>query len=195
MRCSSSAQSRSSSRSWSRSSCRPCRCWRRRRGRGRSWARDHRSPRAKKRSKRKPESWSRRKPLKRPDATPIHCAGSGELKTLASQLIGTWQLLSREDRTAAGERRIDPGLGGDPVALLVYDAAGNFAAQFMKRDRSSDAVAVTGRAGVNNSSAVNGYDAYFGSYTVDEASGSVTQVLHGALSRGDVGKVVTREMQ
>ena len=64
----------------------------------------------------------------------------------------------------------------------------------MKRDRSSDAVAVTGRAGVNNSSAVNGYDAYFGSYTVDEASGSVTQVLHGALSRGDVGKVVTREM-
>jgi Lipocalin-like domain len=116
------------------------------------------------------------------------------LKTLASQLIGTWQLLSREDRTAAGERRIDPGLGGDPVALLVYDAAGNFAAQFMKRDRSSDAVAVTGRAGVNNSAAVNGYDAYFGSYTVDEASGSVTQVLHGALSRGDVGKVVTREM-
>jgi Lipocalin-like domain len=116
------------------------------------------------------------------------------LKTLASQLIGTWQLLSREDRTAAGERRIDPGLGGDPVALLVYDAAGNFAAQFMKRDRSSDAVALTGRA-VNNSSAVNGYDAYFGSYTVDEASGSVTQVLHAALSRGDVGKVVTREMQ
>jgi hypothetical protein len=115
------------------------------------------------------------------------------LKTLASQLIGTWQLLSREDRTAAGERRIDPGLGGDPVALLVYDAAGNFAAQFMKRDRSSDAVVLAGRA-VNNTAAVNGYDAYFGSYTVDEASGSVTQVLHGALSRGDVGKVVTREM-
>ena len=117
------------------------------------------------------------------------------MKTLASQLIGTWQLLSREDRTAAGERRIDPGLGGDPVALLIYDAAGNFAAQFMKRDRSSDAVAVTGRAGVNNSAAVNGYDAYFGSYTVDEASGLVTQVLHGALSRSDVGKVVTREIQ
>jgi len=81
------------------------------------------------------------------------------------------------------------------VAILVYDAAGNFAAQFMKRDRSSDAVAVAGRAGVNNSAAVNGYDAYFGNYTVDEAAGSVTQVLDGALSPGDVGKVVTREIR
>jgi Lipocalin-like domain len=116
------------------------------------------------------------------------------MTTLASQLIGTWRLVSREDHTAAGERRIDPGLGADPVAILVYDVAGNFAAQFMKRDRSGDAVAVVGRATVNNSAAVNGYDAYFGKYTVDEASRSVTQTLDGALSPGDVGKTVTREM-
>ena len=116
------------------------------------------------------------------------------MSTLASQLIGTWRLISREDRTAAGERRIDPGLGADPVAFLVYDRAGNFAAQFMKRDRSDDSTAVTARAGVNNSAAVNGYDAYFGGYTVDEASSSVTQVLYGALWPGDVGKTVRREM-
>lgn len=115
--------------------------------------------------------------------------------TLAAQLVGTWSLVSREDRTAAGERRIDPGLGADPVALLVYDSAGNFAAQFMKRDRSNAEVAVTRQAGVNNSAAVNGYDAYFGRYTVDEASRSVTQVLDGSLSPGDMGKVVTREMR
>ena len=119
---------------------------------------------------------------------------SDAMKTLASRLVGTWRLVSREDRTAVGERRIDPGLGADPVALLVYDAAGNFAAQFMKRDRSSGEVVVTARAGLNNSAAVNGYDAYFGTYTVDEASRSVTQVLQGSLSPGDVGKVVTREM-
>ena len=113
---------------------------------------------------------------------------------LASQLVGTWRLVSREERTAAGERRIDAGLGADPVALLIYDAAGNFAAQFMKRDRSRVEVADTRRAGVNNSVAVGGYDAYFGTYKVDEASGSVTQILQGSLSPGDVGKVVTREM-
>jgi hypothetical protein len=115
--------------------------------------------------------------------------------TLASRLVGTWRLVSREDRTAAGERRIDPGLGPDPIALLAYDAAGNFTAQFMKRDRSSLETAATGRSSLNNSAAVNGYDAYFGTYTVDEASGSVTQLLQGALSPGDVGKIVTRQMR
>lgn len=103
--------------------------------------------------------------------------------------------MSREDHTATGERRVDPGLGADPIALLAYDAAGNFTAQFMKRDRSNGVIAATGRASVNNSAAVDGYDAYFGTYTVDEASGSVTQLLVGALSPSDVGKIVTREMR
>lgn len=117
------------------------------------------------------------------------------MTTLASQLVGTWRLVSREDHTVAGERRVDPGLGADPIALLAYDIAGNFTAQFMKRDRSTDVGVATGRASVNNSAAVNGYDAYFGTYTVDEASGSVTQVLEGALSPSDVGMIVTREMR
>ena len=116
------------------------------------------------------------------------------MATLAARLIGTWRLVSREDRTAGGERRIDPGLGADPVALLVFDRAGNFAAQFMKRDRSSSEVAVATRAGANNSTAVNGYDAYFGHYTVDEGSGSVRTTLVGSLSPADVGSAFTREM-
>ena len=117
------------------------------------------------------------------------------MATLASRLIGTWRLLSREDRTVAGERRIDPGLGADPVALLVFDTAGNFAAQFMKRDRSAGEVTVTNRAGANNSTAVNGYDAYFGKYSVDEGSGSVRTTLEGSLSPEDVGSVFTRRMK
>ena len=116
------------------------------------------------------------------------------MKTLAEQLVGTWRLVSREDRNAAGERRIDSSLGADPVAILVYDPAGNFAAQFMKRDRSSDEVAQARQATANNSASVNGYDAYFGTYTVHEATREVRQVLQGSLSPGDVGKVVTREM-
>lgn len=117
------------------------------------------------------------------------------VQTLASQLIGTWRLVSREDRTSEGEQRVDPGLGSDPIALLVYDSGGNFAAQFMKRDRSEIASPAPAAAGANNSVAVGGYDAYFGTYTVDEAAGSVTQRLVGSLSAGDVGKVVTREMR
>ena len=118
--------------------------------------------------------------------------------TLGSQLIGTWRLFSREDHTLGGENRIDPVLGPDPVAILTYDTGGNFAAQFMRRDRSTvtpTAPTAPAAPGANNSTAVNGYDAYFGLYTVDEGSGTVTQTLQGAISAGDVGKVVTREMR
>ena len=114
---------------------------------------------------------------------------------LSQCLIGTWRLVSREDRTASGERRIDPSLGADPIALLVYDRRGNFAAQFMKRDRQSAPSTPGGAAGLNNSRAVGGYDAYFGSYTVDDLAGTVTQRLLGALSPENVGLVLTRSMR
>ena len=108
-------------------------------------------------------------------------------------------MLSRVDRTAASERRVDPGLGEDPIALLYYDRSGHFAAQFMKRDRSADRptaeapeVAGTGTRPLNNSRAQSGYDAYFGTYTVDDRLGIVTQRLVGALAPENVGQVVTR---
>ena len=114
---------------------------------------------------------------------------------LSQSLIGTWRLVSREDRTASGERRVDPMLGADPIALLVYDRGGNFAAQFMKRDRQVVAPAPAGPSGPNNSRAVGGYDAYFGSYSVDDSVGTVTQRLVGALSPENIGLVLTRSMR
>jgi hypothetical protein len=112
---------------------------------------------------------------------------------LSVALPGTWKLISRIDCTASGERRVEPSLGEDPVALLFYDRAGNFAAQFMKRDRSSPTIEVAA-SGSNNSRAQGGYDAYFGTYSIDEAGRMVTQRLVGALSKENVGLVVSREM-
>jgi hypothetical protein len=112
---------------------------------------------------------------------------------LSTTLPGTWRLVSRIDLTANGERRIDSTLGEDPIALLFYDRSGNFAAQFMKRDRSLIVEEPAGPAR-NNSRAKDGYDAYFGSYTIDDAASTVTQQLSGALSKENVGHVLTREM-
>jgi hypothetical protein len=111
-------------------------------------------------------------------------------------LVGTWKLLSREDVTSDGQRRTDPILGADPLAYLIYDAAGHFAVQFMRRDRGAcENPAQRPRVGgANNSGAINGYDAYFGRYTVAD-DGTVTQELIGALSPADVGKIVTRRFQ
>ena len=116
------------------------------------------------------------------------------MSRLSEQLPGTWELVSRIDVTASGERKPEASLGEDPVAYLIYDRSGHFAAQFMKRgDRS--AMAPEGpMGGKNNSRAIGGYDAYFGLYTVDDERGTVTQRLLGALSPEHVGSVLTRAM-
>lgn len=113
---------------------------------------------------------------------------------LSETLPGTWLLQSRIDVTAAGERHPDPLLGEDPVALLIYDRTGHFAAQFMKRDRSK--VVAAGPANPkNNTQAQGGYDAYFGTYSVDDSTNLVTQKLMGALSAGNIGLVLSRAME
>jgi len=106
--------------------------------------------------------------------------------TNATSLVGTWELLSREDVTSDGQRRVEPNLGSDPVAYLIYDTTGHFAVQFMQRDRKTAGI-------TNNSGSSHGYDAYFGRYSV--VDGTVRQELVGALSPGEVGKVVTRQFQ
>jgi len=115
------------------------------------------------------------------------------VSSLSAGLPGTWELVSRVDVTDFGERRIDPSLGDDPIAILIYDRSGHFAAQFMKRDRSSASVDAPSGA-LNNSRAQGGYDAYFGTYTVDDQQGTVTQRLVGALANENAGHVLTRAM-
>ena len=129
--------------------------------------------------------------------TSLELAAGFTLKVVGSlvhDLIGTWRLLSRIDRDASGEPVDEPTLGSDPLALLFFDGAGNFAAQFMKRDRSVAAAAPV-FTGQNNTTAIGGYDAYFGTYGVDEASGDVHTRLVGALSPGHVGATLMRNMK
>lgn len=113
---------------------------------------------------------------------------------LDHELVGTWRLLSRIDRDESGKTVDEPTLGSDPVALLFFDGAGNFAAQFMKRDRSV-AVDTPVFTGQNNTTAIGGYDAYFGTYEVDEASGDVRTRLLAALSPAHVGATMLRNMR
>ena len=119
------------------------------------------------------------------------------MNSLADSLAGTWELQTREDFTKAGERRIDPGLGADPIALLFFDRTGHFAAQFMKRDRTvrpAAELAEPATAAPNNSRSQGGYDAYFGTYTIDEKTGLVATTLVGALTPANVGQIFQRGM-
>jgi hypothetical protein len=114
---------------------------------------------------------------------------------LSKLIIGTWEVVTRIDRTHDGTEVEEPSLGSDPIALIIFDASGRFAAQFMRRSALSvGETLATGRAAPNNSRAVNGYDSYFGTYKVDDDTALVTLVLTAALSRENVGMTLTREM-
>ncbi|MEI7906735.1 MAG: lipocalin-like domain-containing protein [Bacteroidota bacterium] len=115
-------------------------------------------------------------------------------KGLASGILGIWKLKSREDVDDKGQLRIDPFLGKDPLGILCF-APDYFSAQFMKRDRSAPESMIRSVQGSNNSSAVNGYDAYFGSYKVDEVAGTLTVHLDGSISPGNVGNTYIRDVR
>jgi len=110
---------------------------------------------------------------------------------LSTAILGIWRLKSRVDLDANGSVHIDPFLGRDPIAVICF-GRGHFAAQFMKRDRSQlenvpQAVQVK-----NNTAPVNGYDAYFGTYTTDENAGTITTLIEGSISPDNIGKTFVR---
>jgi len=79
---------------------------------------------------------------------------------------------------------------------LMYDSSGHVAAQIMKTDRPTAIDCSTStRTPRNNSQSVNGYDAYFGTYTIDSTNHTVTHHLEGALAAADVGKSLVRQFQ
>jgi len=124
-------------------------------------------------------------------SSPILTAPSGNL---AATMQGVWWLLSREDYTKNGERRIDPVMGADPIGILAY-AKDHFSAQFMKRDRVDDTPPQVVHPGQNNTVASGGYDAYFGTYKVDEATGKVAHTLIGSVTPANVGITVSRDLR
>ncbi len=114
---------------------------------------------------------------------------TGNLKVA---LLGIWRLESRQDVDAAGEIHPDPFLGRDPLGILCFGAA-HFSAQFMKRERSNQENAPGRLPAQNNTAGVNGYDAYFGTYSVDEIAGTLTTQLEGSIAPGNIGATYVRD--
>ncbi len=113
---------------------------------------------------------------------------------LTQNMIGVWWLLTREDVASDGTPRIDTALGAKPLGILTY-TSDRFAAQFMKRDRSNDSEIENFVPGQNNTAAIGGYDAYFGTYEVNKVNGEVLHRLEGALASENIGIEVSRNLQ
>ena len=109
-------------------------------------------------------------------------------------ILGMWRLISRIDLDDAGDRHIDPFLGADPIGVLCF-TPNYFAAQLMNRKRDAAPGGGASPSGANNTSAVGGYDAYFGTYVFDSAAGTIATTLEGALSPENIGVTFTRDIR
>jgi hypothetical protein len=118
--------------------------------------------------------------------------------SIRAQLIGSWRLVSRQSKRANGELEADPGLSAVPLGVLIYDQSGHVAAQLSRRDRTVAMIgeecqtAAATKGTPDTAQTVLGYDAYFGTYRINERERIVTHHLEAALFPGDVGKDIDR---
>ena len=107
---------------------------------------------------------------------------------LRKQLVGTWRLVSYEDRG-------DPNgewtyrFGKNPKGYVIYDETGHVAIQIMKtppppKFASGDDAKPTPEEAL---AVYSSYTAYFGTYTVDEARHVVIHHVEGALRPSYIG--------
>jgi Lipocalin-like domain len=114
------------------------------------------------------------------------------------QLVGSWSLVSRVSTLANGEVLPDRGLAATPKGLLIYDRTGHVAAQLSRQGRTVEMIAedcqeaAKIRGTSDTAQTVLGYDAYFGTFTVNATEGFVVHHLESALFPGDVGKDIKR---
>jgi hypothetical protein len=100
--------------------------------------------------------------------------------SLREQMIGTWKLESRTVKKPDGS--VSPLPGWDKaVGYITYDRTGFMSLQFMQLDRTKE-------------SGTSSYVAYFGPYTVDEATKTVTHHHTGDLNPDGVAASQPREV-
>jgi hypothetical protein len=112
-------------------------------------------------------------------------AGQGRSQAeLRTSFVGTWHLVSIEGGATPVIR------GPKPTGVIVYDAAGNMAAQIQPDRPRKQWRTLTPELAFE---AMRGYTAYFGTYTIDEKASTVTHHRKGMLDGGAVDFVRTFE--
>ncbi len=112
-------------------------------------------------------------------------ASNNEVK----RFIGTWRLVS-----ILVNGKIDPVHGAHPTGLLIYDTTGHMAAQNMP-DRLRPTFAGAEPTPEEARSAITGYNAYWGTFTVDEKARTITHHIEGNLIPGGVGVDAARRYE
>lgn len=99
-------------------------------------------------------------------------------------LVGTWKLMSAEDRQSPGDPWVPGTFGIPPSGYFIYDASGHCSVQIMTvppvRLATPDSPTPAEALEI-----FNGYIAYYGTYTVQD--GYIHQQVEGAWDPSQVG--------
>jgi hypothetical protein len=104
---------------------------------------------------------------------------SGDGADARAKFVGAWRLAWMEE----------PGPDGTPTRItdrkgtLMYTRDGRMSVQIQFPES---------RSSMSNDYVLNGYEASFGTYEVNEAAGTITRHVEGSVTRGLVGKSLTR---
>jgi hypothetical protein len=93
------------------------------------------------------------------------------------RLIGSWKQVSSEETLPDGSI-----VRLDEIVLVTYDASGHMSGQAMRRSEAKQKVPS------DSIYQSNGYDAYFGTFTVNEDKHTITHHVEGGVARQLVGK-------
>jgi Lipocalin-like domain len=115
---------------------------------------------------------------------------SGEGSTgYGAGLVGTWKLVSAEDVDPKTGKWVPYTFGNPPAGYFIYDAEGHASIQIM----TTPPTVIASPDSPTPEEALeifNGYIAYFGTYTTDEAN--IHHQVEGAWDPSQVGSVQTR---
>ena len=107
--------------------------------------------------------------------------------TTRQDLVGTWRLVDIDVEGPAG-REVDPFYGSGSRGLLIYDASGWFSVQIEDADRPAvqvpsvrPEVSPSDSTALAKAMALDSYYAYFGTWTFDPATSTMTHHAQGAL--------------
>lgn len=100
--------------------------------------------------------------------------------SLKDKFVGTWRLVSNEQRDAKGQV-IPPARPGTGTGYIIYDPAGYVAVSLVPPGRKKNAGPQ--QTDQEALASITGYTGYFGSFIVND-DGSVTHRLQGSLNPG-----------
>lgn len=117
---------------------------------------------------------------------------------VSDQLVGAWHLVSVETVRPTGEV-IYPFYGRHPQGLLVYDRAGWMTVQIVSDPPPTVPLTDSRQAFLASPpaeklAAVDGYYAYYGTWTVDSSGATVTHHIRESLYPGERGEEAVRQL-